>query len=86
MTKLPVRDIMQIKSNGASRFEERLFCIYSFKGGITMAAFDRICSGIPEMDTALDNIRLGDNVVWRVSELLEFKLFMQPHLSGLSRS
>ena len=51
-----------------------------------MAAFDRICSGITEMDTALDNIRLGDNVVWRVSELLEFKLFMQPHLSGLSRS
>ena len=33
-----------------------------------MAAFDRILSGIPEMDTALDNIRLGDNVVWRVTE------------------
>ena len=45
-----------------------------------MAAFDRICSGIPEMDTALDNIRLGDNVVWRVSELSEFKLFMEPYL------
>ena len=25
-----------------------------------MAAFERIESGIPEMDTALDNIRLGD--------------------------
>ncbi|WP_026497863.1 hypothetical protein [Butyrivibrio sp. WCD2001] len=34
-----------------------------------MAAFDRILSGIPEMDKALDNIRLGDNVVFRVSEL-----------------
>ena len=45
-----------------------------------MAAFDRICSGIPEMDNALDNIRLGDNVVWRVSELSEFKLFMEPYL------
>ena len=45
-----------------------------------MAAFDRICSGIPEMDKALDNIRLGDNVVWRVSELSEFKLFMEPYL------
>ena len=31
-----------------------------------MAAFDRVKSGIPEMDEALDNIRLGDNVVWRV--------------------
>ena len=45
-----------------------------------MAAFDRIKSGIPEMDEALDNIRLGDNVVWRVSELSEFKLFMEPYI------
>ena len=40
-----------------------------------MAAFDRILSGIPEMDKALDHIRLGDNVVWRVSSLEEFHLF-----------
>ena len=32
------------------------------------------------MDTALDNIRLGDNVVWRVSDLSEFKLFMEPYI------
>ncbi len=45
-----------------------------------MTAFDRIKSGIEEMDKALDNIRLGDNVVWRVSELSQFKLFMQPYI------
>nr|MCR5650349.1 phosphoenolpyruvate synthase [Lachnospiraceae bacterium] len=45
-----------------------------------MAAFDRIKSGIPEMDEALDNIRLGDNVVWRVSELSQFKFFMEPYI------
>ena len=45
-----------------------------------MAAFDRILSGIPEMDTAFDNIRLGDNVVWRVSGLDQFKLFMEPYV------
>lgn len=45
-----------------------------------MAAFDRISSGISEMDTALDNIRLGDNVVWRVSDLSEFKLFMESYI------
>ncbi len=45
-----------------------------------MAAFDRVKSGIPEMDEALDNIRLGDNVVWRVSELSQFKLFMEPYI------
>lgn len=45
-----------------------------------MAAFDRIMSGISEMDNALDNIRLGDNVVWRVSDLSEFRLFMEPYI------
>ena len=45
-----------------------------------MAAFDRVKSGIPEMDKALDNIRLGDNVVWRVSYLSQFKLFMEPYI------
>ena len=38
-----------------------------------MAAFDKIKSGIPDMDQALDFIRLGDNVVWRVSHLEEFR-------------
>ncbi|SHI21970.1 Pyruvate phosphate dikinase, PEP/pyruvate binding domain [Butyrivibrio fibrisolvens DSM 3071] len=46
-----------------------------------MAAFDRIESGIPEMDKALDNIRLGDNVVFRVSDLSEFKLFVDPYIA-----
>lgn len=45
-----------------------------------MAAFERILSGIPEMDTALDNIRLGDNVVFRVSDLDSFRLFMEPYV------
>ena len=45
-----------------------------------MAAFDRILSGIPEMDKAFDNIRLGDNVVWRVSDLHQFRLFMEPYV------
>ena len=45
-----------------------------------MAAFERIQSGIPEMDTAFDNIRLGDNVVWGVSDLSEFRLFMEPYV------
>lgn len=51
-----------------------------------MAAFDRISSGIPEMDKALDNIRLGDNVVWRVSDLSEFKLFMLPYVEQAKKT
>ncbi|MCR4652049.1 MAG: PEP/pyruvate-binding domain-containing protein [Lachnospiraceae bacterium] len=45
-----------------------------------MAAFDRILSGIPPMDDCFDNIRLGDNVVWRVETLDQFKLFMEPYV------
>ncbi len=45
-----------------------------------MSAFERVLSGIPEMDKAFDNIRLGDNVVWRVSDLEQFKLFMVPYV------
>ena len=50
-----------------------------------MAAFDRVLSGIPEMDTAFDNIRLGDNVVWRVSDLSQFRLFMEPYVEQAIR-
>ncbi|MCR5357188.1 MAG: PEP/pyruvate-binding domain-containing protein [Lachnospiraceae bacterium] len=45
-----------------------------------MAAFDRVLSGIPKMDENFDNIRLGDNVVWRVDDLSQFKLFMEPYV------
>ena len=31
-----------------------------------MAAFEKVMSGIPALDQALDYIRMGDNVVWRV--------------------
>ena len=45
-----------------------------------MAAFDRVLSGIPQMDDNFHNIRLGDNVVWRVDNLDQFKLFMEPYV------
>ncbi len=43
-----------------------------------MAAFDRIESGFPGLDAALDFIRLGDNVVWQVTDVDEFCLFAEP--------
>ncbi len=43
-----------------------------------MAAFDKVMSGIPALDGALDYIRMGDNVVWRVSTLEEFRRFADP--------
>ncbi|MDY2938408.1 MAG: PEP/pyruvate-binding domain-containing protein [Fusicatenibacter sp.] len=43
-----------------------------------MAAFERICSGLSGLDTILDHIRLGDNVVWQVSSVEEYQFFVQP--------
>lgn len=43
-----------------------------------MAALDKIRSGLPQMDEVLDYIRLGDNVVWQISNLEEFRTFAEP--------
>ena len=56
------------------------FVVREKQEAVVMAAFERVLSGIPELDKALDNIRLGDNVVFRVSDLSEFKLFVDPYI------
>lgn len=43
-----------------------------------MGAFDKIRSGFPEMDELLNYIRMGDNVVWSVSDMEDFKFFAVP--------
>jgi hypothetical protein len=40
--------------------------------------FDRISSGIYGVDHVFDNIRLGDNVVWQVSDIQEYAFFVEP--------
>ena len=42
-----------------------------------MALFDRVDSGFPELDEALDYFRIGDNVVCRLTELDDFRLFAE---------
>ena len=39
-----------------------------------MAAFEKVKSGMPGLDSVLDYIRLGDNVVWQVTDLEEYRL------------
>ena len=46
-----------------------------------MAAFDKVFSGIPALDRAVDYIRMGDNVLWRVSGLDEFRRFADPFVA-----
>ena len=56
-----------------------------FLGVFNMVAFERIKSGIPQLDETLDNIRLGDNVVWQVSNLDEFLYFVKPFVKLIKR-
>lgn len=43
-----------------------------------MAAFEKIKSGLAGLDTALQNIRLGDNVVWQLTNIKEYYFFVKP--------
>ncbi|MHB8061085.1 MAG: PEP/pyruvate-binding domain-containing protein [Ruminiclostridium sp.] len=43
-----------------------------------MAAFEKIKSGLNGLDIALHNIRLGDNVVWQLSNIDEYVFFVKP--------
>lgn len=51
------------------------------RGGNVLAAFEKVKSGIAGMDRILDYIRLGDNVVWQVSNLEEFRFFVMPYVT-----
>ena len=50
-----------------------------------MGAFEQIKSGLPSMDRLLDSIRMGDNVVWSVSDLEDFKFFALPFVQQAIR-
>lgn len=50
-----------------------------------MAAFEKIKSGIEQMDAALDHIRLGDNVVWQVDTIGTFLKFALPYVGQAIR-
>lgn len=43
-----------------------------------MSTFERIRSGLPGLDSMLDSIRMGDNVVWQVSSMDDYMHFVTP--------
>lgn len=43
-----------------------------------MSTFERILSGLPGLDSMLDSIRMGDNVVWQVSSMDDYMHFVTP--------
>lgn len=39
---------------------------------------DRVTTGLKGLDTILDGLRLGDNVVWHLDELADYRQFVEP--------
>lgn len=46
-----------------------------------MAETQRISTGIEDIDRILDGLRIGDNVVWKVDEIADYKDFVQPFVA-----
>src|SRR5690606_774107 len=48
----------------------------------TEPAQDRVSTGLPGLDQVLDGLRIGDNVVWRVSDLDDYRRFVAPFVAA----
>ncbi|TLM67119.1 MAG: phosphoenolpyruvate synthase [Deltaproteobacteria bacterium] len=40
----------------------------------------RVSTGLPGLDSILDGLRIGDNVVWRVDSIADYKAFVTPYV------
>lgn len=47
---------------------------------------DRVSTGLPGLDEVLDGLRIGDNVVWRVSDLNDYRRFVHPFLDAAAET
>ncbi|MDR1612924.1 MAG: PEP/pyruvate-binding domain-containing protein [Planctomycetota bacterium] len=45
-----------------------------------MPTFERVASGLAGLDSLVDNIRMGDNVVWQLDDLGQYRRFVSPHV------
>lgn len=50
-----------------------------------MSTFERSLSGLPGLDSMLDSIRMGDNVVWQVSSMDDYMHFVIPLYAQLHK-
>jgi hypothetical protein len=48
----------------------------------TSSLTDRVSTGLEGLDEVLDSLRIGDNVVWRVSDLADYRRFVTPFIES----
>jgi hypothetical protein len=54
--------------------------------GGTSQPGDTVSTGLTGLDDILDNLRIGDNVVWRVRELEDYRRFVTPFVESAAHS
>ena len=47
---------------------------------------DRVSTGLTGLDEVLDDLRIGDNVVWRVTDLNDYRRFVLPFIDSAAAS
>jgi len=47
---------------------------------------DKVSTGLAGLDEVLDGLRIGDNVVWRVSDLEDYRRFVPPFLDAAANA
>lgn len=55
--------------------------IQSGKGEDYMAVYDKASTGLMGFDKVIDNLRLGDNVVWQVDSAADYKKMVDPFVA-----
>jgi hypothetical protein len=50
-------------------------------GVCSMVIFDKVSTGLQGFDQVIDNLRLGDNVVWQVDTASDYKLMVDPYVA-----
>jgi pyruvate,water dikinase len=46
-----------------------------------MGIYDRVSTGLKGFDQVIDNLRLGDNVVWQVDSVADYKIMVDPYVA-----
>jgi pyruvate, water dikinase len=43
---------------------------------------ESVSTGLPGLDSVLDGLRIGDNVVWRIEEIEDYRRFVTPFVAA----
>ena len=58
----------------------------AMSGQELLQSSDRVSTGLAGLDEVLDGLRIGDNVVWRVSDLDDYRRFVLPFVDAAAES